>query len=69
MVLDYIKANAAPSTVTVMELSDMFLQSVISDIMIQSHVHEVFVQHLEQALMQRAVDSTPAGTNVDGKAK
>ena len=31
---------------------DMYLQSVISDTMIQSHVQEVFVQHLAQELMQ-----------------
>ena len=40
------------SIVTVMESSDMYLQSVISDTMIQSHVQEVFVQHLAQELMQ-----------------
>ena len=37
-------------TEMVMELSDTYLQSVISDIMILSHVHVVFVRHLEQEL-------------------
>ena len=37
-------------TEMVMELSDTYLQSVTSDIMILSHVHVVFVRHLEQEL-------------------
>ena len=35
-------------TEMVMELSDTYLQSVTSDIMILSHVHVVFVRHLEE---------------------
>ena len=37
-------------TEMVMELSDTYLQSVTSDTMIPSHVHVVFVRHLEQEL-------------------
>ena len=52
MVLDYIKANAA----TIDRNGDGVIGYVlaIGDIgtMIQSHVQEVFVQHLAQALMQ-----------------
>ena len=48
----------------------MFLPSEISDTMIQSHVHVVFVQLSEQLLKKDgSVDSSPAGTNVDGKSK
>ena len=52
MVLDTSRQMQQRSIVTVMESSDMYLQSVISDTMIQSHVQEVFVQHLAQELMQ-----------------
>ena len=48
----------------------MFLQSEISDIMIQSHVHVVFVTALGTAVEKDgSVDSSPAGTNVDGNIK
>ena len=50
MVVDYIKANADKIDRMVMELSDTYLQSVTSDTMILSHVHVVFVRHLEQEL-------------------
>ena len=71
MVVDYIKANMRTRSIEmVTELSDMFLQSVISDTMIQSLVHVVFVQLSEQVLKQKNdIDSTPAGTNVDGTSK
>lgn len=52
MVLDYITANAATIDRNGDGVIGYVLQSVISDTMIQSHVQEVFVQHLAQELMQ-----------------
>ena len=50
MVLDYIKENAAKMDRKRRRRDrDMFLRSEISDIMILSHVHVVFVLLLEQA--------------------
>ena len=54
MVKDYIEAHIDEIDRNGDGLSDMFWQSVISDITILSHVQEVSVQHLEQALRQTA---------------
>ena len=54
MVLDYIKKNAATIDRNGDGVIGYVLASAISDITIPSHVQEVSVPHLEQALMQMA---------------